>query len=185
MIETERLILRQWRAEDFAPFGQMNADPVVMEYFPKLLSREESDGFAAKFKGLIEKNGWGLFAVEIKETGEFIGFVGLNPVDYDTPFTPAVEIAWRLARPYWGKGYATEAAQAALRYGFETLGLAEIVAFTTEQNSRSRAVMERLGMERDPEEDFDHPKLPAGHPLLRHVLYRLKRRSCALQGERG
>lgn len=175
-IKTKRLILRQWREEDFEPFAQLNADPRVMEYFPTTLSREESDKMAKRMLMKIEERGWGWWAVSVQDAAEFIGFIGLNNVDksiLDTPFTPAVEIGWRLAYDYWGKGYATEGAAASLVYGFETLNLDEIVSFTAVQNMRSRAVMERIGMHHDSKDDFDHPKLPEGHWLRRHVLYRL------------
>jgi 3-dehydroquinate dehydratase/shikimate dehydrogenase len=176
VIQTKRLILRPWREADLEPFASLNADSRVMEHFPSTLSKEESDQMAKRIQGKIEDRGWGLWAVALKETEEFIGFIGLNDLDsatFPVHFAPTVEIGWRLAFDYWGKGYATEGARACLKYGFETLQLPEIVAFTAVQNLRSRAVMERLGMHRNPTDDFDHPKLPEGHPLRRHVLYRL------------
>ena len=173
-IQTERLILRPWREEDLEHFASLNADPRVMEYFPSVLSREESDQLAKKIQSKIEKNGWGMWAVSLKENGKFIGFVGLNDVDLSFPFAPAVEIGWRLAYEAWGKGYAAEGAKEALRYGFEKLNFNEIVSFTTVQNLRSRRIMEKIGMHHAPKDDFDHPKIPEGHPLQRHVLYRLK-----------
>lgn len=173
-IKTDRLILRPWREEDFKPFAKLNADARVMEYFPSTLSSEESDKVAKRIQRKIEEKGWGLWAVSVPGIAEFIGFIGLNDVDFPAPFAPAVEIGWRIDFDYWGKGYATEGAMACLKYGFETLSLNEIVSFTAVQNTRSRAVMERIGMHRDPKDDFDHPKLPEGHQLKKHVLYRLK-----------
>lgn len=167
-------MLRQWKISDLEPFAQLNADPEVMEYFPRLKTKEESYKAAAFMSDHIEKHGWGCWAVGLKENDEFIGFIGLEAVDFETKFTPAIEIGWRIASKYWGKGYATEGALCALRYGFETLKLEEIVSFTAEGNKRSRALMERIGMYRDSKDDFDHPKLPENHPLSRHVLYRLK-----------
>lgn len=174
-VQSERLLLRQWREEDLAPVAALNADPEVREYFPGLMSQEESDAQVAKFIELINENGWGFWAAERMEDGQCIGFIGLNRVSFDAPFTPAVEIGWRLARPFWGKGYATEGARAALDFAFNELDLGEVVAFTVVSNQRSRAVMERLGMRHDPGDDFDHPSLEPGHPLRRHVLYRKQR----------
>ncbi len=172
-LETPRLLLRQWREEDFAPFAALNGDPETMRYFPARLTRAESDDFAERAGLVIALRGWGLWAVEVKEGPEFVGFVGLNELDFDAPFTPAVEVGWRLAREHWGNGYATEAARAALDFGFNQLALEEIVSMTTALNARSRRVMKRLGMVREPADDFDHPNIPAGR-LRRHVLYRLR-----------
>lgn len=172
-VTTERLLLRQWREEDLAPFARLNADPRVMEYFPKLQTREESDESVKRVAEHIQQYGWGFWAASLLETGEFIGFIGLQPVPFQAAFTPAVEIGWRLAFEHWGKGYATEGAKAALQYGFEKLHLQDIVSFTATGNMRSRAVMERIGMHYESNNDFDHPKLPAGHPLRRHVFYRI------------
>ncbi len=172
-LRTARLGLRRWRPEDLAPFAALNADPEVMEYFPSMLTEAQSTRFAAHIEDGFERHGFGLWAVEVPEVAPFIGFVGLNLADFDAAFTPAVEVGWRLARPYWGRGYATEGAEAALRYGFEGAGLSEIVSYTAEINKRSRMVMERLGIRRRPEEDFDHPRIQAGSPLRRHVLYRI------------
>jgi RimJ/RimL family protein N-acetyltransferase len=156
------------------PFAALNSDPEVMRHFPATLTRAESDAFADLIGQRFETNGgWGLWALERKDTRAFIGFTGLAPVSFEAPFAPAVEIAWRLARPAWGHGYATEAARAAAGFAFDELGLDGLVSFTAPANVRSRAVMERLGMTRDPAEDFDHPRVPAGSPLRRHVLYRL------------
>jgi 3-dehydroquinate dehydratase/shikimate dehydrogenase len=174
-IRTARLILRQWQEEDLKPFAELNADPRVMEYFPSTKNRQESDHSVKLMSAHIEKYGWGLWAASLIQTGECIGFIGLEDVHFTNHFTPAVEIGWRLAFDFWGKGYATEGALASLQYGFETLNLNEIVSFTAVQNERSRRVMERIGMHRDPKDDFDHPKLPEGHWLRRHVLYRLEK----------
>jgi RimJ/RimL family protein N-acetyltransferase len=171
--ETERLRLREWRPEDRAPFAALNADPEVMRWFPGALSRAESDALADRIAAGLSDRGWGLWAVERMRDQEFLGFTGLAPVDFEAPFAPAVEIGWRLARSAWGEGYATEAARRVIRHAFEAMELAELVSFTAVGNERSWRVMERLGMRRDGE--FDHPRLPEGHPLRRHVLYRLAR----------
>lgn len=174
-LRTERLVLRGWRDEDLEPFAALNADPEVMEHFPALMSREESDAFVGRQVDGWAANGLGLWAVERVEGGEFLGFTGLTRPRFDAPFMPAVEIGWRFARHAWGRGYATESARAALTFGFEVVGLDEIVSFTSPANDRSWRVMERLGMTRDPADDFDHPRLPEGHRLRRHMLYRLSR----------
>ncbi|MGW8247507.1 MAG: GNAT family N-acetyltransferase [Acidiferrobacterales bacterium] len=170
--ETDRLRLRQWRDNDREPFARMNADPRVMEFFPTVLSRADSDALMDRCQSLITEQGWGLWAVEKRDNDEFIGFVGLNRPAYDLPFSPCVEIGWRLGFEHWGKGYATEAAQSALRTGFEQLGFPEIVSYTPVNNKRSRAVMERLHM-RDTGETFQHPMVQPGSPLRLHCLYRL------------
>lgn len=170
ILHTERLILRPWRQEDFEPLAKLTSDPRVMEFFPATLTREESDQLASRLKENIEKNGYGFWAVELKGIAPFIGFIGIGQVS----FMPCVEIGWRLIHEFWGKGYALEGARAALHFGFETLHLEEIVALTTLHNMRSRRVMEKLGMHHDPASDFDHPKIAEGHPLRRHVLYRIK-----------
>jgi ribosomal-protein-alanine N-acetyltransferase len=172
---TERLRLRRWRPSDRDPFAALNADPEVMEHFPAPLPRAESDALIDAIEAGFEARGFGLWAVEARASGALLGFTGLSVPSFDAPFTPAVEIGWRLAREAWGRGYATEAARAAAALGFDALGLAEIVSFTAVANARSRAVMERLGMTRDPADDFDHPRVAAGDPLRRHVLYRLRR----------
>ena len=172
--ETDRLHLRQWRKSDRTAFAALNADPEVMAYFPDTLSRIDSDAMAARCEALIAARGWGFWAVEVLEGSEFIGFVGLHTPAPELPCSPCVEIGWRLARSQWGKGLATEAARGALYIGFEELGLAEIVSFTTLENQRSRAVMEKLGMQPD-DQGFDHPAFPEGHPLAAHCLYRLRR----------
>lgn len=167
-LRTERLLLRQWRDADREPFAELNADPETMRYFPTTLTREESDATVDWASALIEERGWGLWAVEVVDVVPFVGFVGLNVPRF---WPEVVEIGWRLRREHWGNGYATEAAREALRYGFEQLGLEEIVSFTTVANTPSRRVMERIGMTHDPSRDFDHPGIPDGHPLRRHVLY--------------
>jgi RimJ/RimL family protein N-acetyltransferase len=172
-IRTDRLLLRRWRDEDLVPFAEMNSDPEVMTYMTALLDRRDSDALAARIREQFEQRHFGLWAVEIPEVASFIGYVGLSVPRFTAAFTPCVEVGWRLARAHWGRGYATEAARASLTFGFEQVGLEEIVSFTVPANVRSIAVMERLGMRHDPADDFDHPSLPAGHPLRRHVLYRL------------
>ncbi|HEY7256190.1 MAG TPA: GNAT family N-acetyltransferase [Solirubrobacterales bacterium] len=174
-LETARLRLRRWRQADREPFAGINADPRVMEHFLAPLTRAQSDALVAEIEEGFEERGFGLWALELRETGELIGFTGLSVPEFEAHFTPAVEVGWRLAAPAWGRGYATEAARAALGFGFGPAGLEEVVSFTSAGNERSRAVMERLGMRRDPADDFDHPGIPAGDPLRRHVLYRLRR----------
>ncbi|MEJ5913649.1 GNAT family N-acetyltransferase [Pseudokineococcus sp. 1T1Z-3] len=174
---TERLLLRRWRTEDREPFAAMNADPEVMEHFPALLDRTSSDALAARADARLAEQGWGLWALEVAtgdDAGRFAGFTGLQAPSWAPPFGPCVEVGWRLPRWAWGRGYATEAAQEALRVAFADLALAEVVSFTAVPNVRSQAVMRRLGMTRDPAEDFDHPLVPKASPLLRHVLYRLR-----------
>jgi len=173
-LATDRLRLRQWRPTDRAPFARLNSDPQVMQYFPAPLSREESDRLADRCERDIDRNGWGLWSAELNESGEFIGFVGLNVPAHELPFGPCVEIGWRLWLAHWGRGLASEAAQACLGFGFVHLELEEIVSFTELENQRSRRVMERIGM-RDTERDFDHPGVPEGSPLRRHCLYALSR----------
>ena len=171
MIETDRLILRNWRPSDHDAWAALNADPEVMEHFPATLDRIESDAMAATHRALIEKQGWGLWAVERREDGAFLGFTGLKEIPSAIPFAPAVEVAWRLGRAAWGHGYASEAATAAMTDGFERLQLPRIVSFTATVNVRSQAVMRRIGMIRREDLDFDHPVLPEGHRLRRHVVY--------------
>jgi RimJ/RimL family protein N-acetyltransferase len=153
----------------------MNADPVVMEHFAAPLSREQSDEFADQIEARIDAEGYGLWAVERKDTARFIGFIGLLPAQFDAHFTPAVEVGWRLARDQWGNGYATEGARAAVDFGFEVVGLDEIVSFALPANTRSLAVMERIGMTHDPADDFDHPRFLDDDRMRRHVLYRIRR----------
>jgi RimJ/RimL family protein N-acetyltransferase len=174
-LRTERLLLRRWRDEDRHPFASLNADPRVMEHMPGLLTRAESDAAAARIEEHFAAHGFGLWAVEIPGVAPFAGFVGLSVPRFQAAFTPCVEVGWRLAAAHWGQGYATEGARAALAAAFGELGLEEVVSFTVPGNVASRRVMEKLGMARDPGEDFEHPTLPAGHPLRRHVLYRIRR----------
>jgi RimJ/RimL family protein N-acetyltransferase len=184
-LRTERLVLRQWRDGDLEPFAALNADPETMRYFPAPIPRESSDAFAVHIRRHIDEEGWGLWAVEVAGGARFIGFVGLARPSFEAHFTPAVEVGWRLAREHWGHGYATEAGKAALRYGFEELDLDEIVSFTSPLNEPSWRVMERLGMTRDPADDFEHPRVAVGHPLRRHLLYRLPRDAWAVSGADG
>ena len=170
-LTTPRTVLRPWSDDDLEPFAALNADPRVMTYFPAVLSREQSLAFVTRVRAHFDEKGWGPWALEIG--GHFAGFVGLWSPSFTAHFTPCVEVGWRLATSFWGQGYATEAARAAVRCGFEQLGLREIVSFTVPSNRPSRAVMQRLGMKYDPADDFDHPRIAKGHPLERHVLYRL------------
>lgn len=172
-LTTERLILRQWKPEDFDAFYQMNADEKVMEFFPSTLSLEESNTLAERIQRELQEKKYGLWAVEVKDRAPFIGFVGLHYQDFEAPFTPCIEIGWRLASDHWGKGYAFEAASKVARYALEELKLEEIVSFTAEINLRSKKLMEKLGMTQSG--SFEHPKLPEGHRLRSHVLYRLRR----------
>jgi len=172
VIETDRLTLRRWNSSDIEPFARLNADPRVMEFFPATLDRVETEAMIAKIEEKFERQGFGVWAAELKDPKTFIGFIGLNVPGYPLPFSPCTEIAWRLAFEYWGRGYAQEGARAVLAYGFENLRLREIVSFTTVNNFRSRRVMERIGMAYDSQGDFDHPNLDQNHPLRRHVLYR-------------
>ena len=173
-LRTARLILRPWRQTDREPFAALNADARVMQYFPAPLSRAESDAGAARIAAHFEANGFGFWAAEVLGGTPFIGFIGLSVPAFAAHFTPCTEIGWRLAHHAWGLGYATEGARAVVRFAFETLGREEIVAMTAPANQRSRRVMEKLGMRRDPADDFDHPRIPEGHPLRRSVLYRLR-----------
>jgi RimJ/RimL family protein N-acetyltransferase len=174
-LETARLALRDWREADRAPFAEMNADPAVMEFFYRPLSSEESDALVDVFQAELDESGHCPWAVEELSTGTFIGFVGLHAVPAQLPFAPATEVGWRLARPYWGRGYATEAGAAAVRFGFGTLDLDKVVSFTSALNVRSRRVMGRLGMSHDEADNFDHPNIAEGHRLRSHVLYSLSR----------
>jgi RimJ/RimL family protein N-acetyltransferase len=174
-ITTERLLLRRWRPGDRPLFAQLNADERVAEFLPKTLTPEESDAAADRIEAHFQQHGFGLWAVEVPGVTPFAGFVGLAHPRFEAAFTPCVEIGWRLACEHWGRGYATEGARAALRFGFEQAGLLEILSFTVPDNLRSRRVMEKIGMTRSPDDDFDHPLLPAGHKLRRHVLYRIRR----------
>jgi ribosomal-protein-alanine N-acetyltransferase len=174
-LKTDRLILRRWREDDLAPFAAMNGDPLTMRFMPSVMTEDETRTLIGRFEEHHRAHGFGVWAVEAPGVAPFVGFTGLQRVGFEAPFTPAVEIGWRLAPAYWGRGFATEAARAALRTGFEDLNLDQIVSFTVEANKPSWSVMERLGMTRDASEDFDHPRLPVGHALRRHVLYRIGR----------
>jgi len=171
-LKTERLLLRQWQPSDLPLFATMNADPLVMEYYPKTLSRDESNALAQRFTTLISKKYWGMWAVEILEEHEFIGFVGLHQPQYPLPITDCTEIGWRLAQPQWGNGYATEAAKTVLQFAFETLRLNEVYSFTSVINQKSQAVMQRLKMN-NTHIHFNHPMLPKDHRLSEHILYKL------------
>ena len=175
LIETERLRLRNWRDADLEPFARLNADPRVMEFFPRALDRAESDALAARERARIDEKGYGLYAAEVKASGDFIGFIGLADVTFAAAFAPAVEIGWRLSRASWGSGYASEGARAVIDDAFTRLGLQSLVAFTAGWNTRSRRVMEKIGMIHDAEDDFKHPALTPDHKLAPHVLYRIDR----------
>jgi RimJ/RimL family protein N-acetyltransferase len=174
-LATARLLLRGWRESDLEPFAAINADPEVMRFLGRPLSAAASDALVARIVEHFARHGFGLWAVELRDGGELAGFVGLSIPRFEASFTPCVEIGWRLGRAFWGRGIATEAAREALRFGFLEADLAEIVSFTVPANARSRSVMERLGMRRDLDADFEHPAMPAGHPLRLHLLYRLER----------
>jgi RimJ/RimL family protein N-acetyltransferase len=174
-LRTERLILRPWRPEDLEPFAALNADDRVTKTLAGSLDRAASDALAHRIFAECPTSGYGRWAVELPGIAPFIGFIGLSVPNFDAHFMPAVEIGWRLAFDHWGKGYATEGARAALDFGFNRAGLDEIVSFTAARNMKSRAVMERLGMHTDPQDDFNHVRLAPDHPLYRHVLYRLRR----------
>lgn len=171
VIRTRRLILRPWRDEDAEPFAALNADPAVMEHFPAQLTRAESDAMIERIRAHFTREGFGLWAVEVPGVSPFIGFTGLSRPAW---WTEVVEIGWRLAPVHWGAGYATEAAHAVLEHGFTTLALDEVVSFVVPENVRSQRVMDRLGMTRDPDGDFDHPNVPVGHRLRPHWLYRIR-----------
>jgi len=174
-LRTERLRLRRWLPADLEPFAELNADPRVVQFLPTVLSREQSDAFVARAEAHFDERGFGLWAVEIIDASEFAGFVGLSTPRFEAHFQPSVEIGWRFGAKHWGRGYATEGARAALSFAFDVLRLAAIVSFTVPANTRSRRVMEKIGMTHNPADDFDHPLLAEGHPLRRHVLYRIAR----------
>jgi RimJ/RimL family protein N-acetyltransferase len=176
-IQTDRLRLRRWLPDDRVPFALLNADPRVTEFLPGPLARAESDALAARIEAHFTQHGFGLWAVDVINGAPFIGFIGLSVPAFVAHFTPCVEIGWRLSADHWGCGYATEGAGAVLAFGFDRLGLEEIVSFTVPDNVRSRRVMEKIGMTYAPADDFDHPSLPAGHRLRRHVLYRIGQQS--------
>jgi ribosomal-protein-alanine N-acetyltransferase len=170
-LRTERLVLRPWRDEDLEPFAALNRDPAVMEFFPSLLSRDDSDAIVERIRAHVTREGFGLWAVEVPGVAPFIGFTGLQRPS----FMPGVEVGWRIAHAYWGMGYATEAARASIEWGFAQLELAEIIAMVVPDNVRSQRVMEKLGMRRDPTADFGHPRIPEGNPRRAHWLFRVSR----------
>jgi RimJ/RimL family protein N-acetyltransferase len=172
IIETKRLILRTWKTKDAQPFFQINQDPKVIEFLRGPLTRDQVKDFISAQNAQQKKHGYSLFATELKATGELIGFIGLNYTDWPAPFTPAVEIGWRLGSQFWGQGYATEGAKAVMDFAFNKIGLEKIVSFTVPANKRSIKIMEKTGMKRDLNGDFFHPKLPKNHPLAHHILYR-------------
>lgn len=179
-LRTERVVLRRWRQGDHQPFAELNADPVVMEHFPAPLTEIQSNVFAELLDAGLAARRYGLWAIEVPDVADFVGFVGLAAPTWEASCAPCVEIGWRIARPYWGRGYVTEAGREVVRHAFAAesvggAGLEELVSFTVPANVRSRAVMERLGFSHDPADDFDHPNLEVGHPLRPHVLYRLQK----------
>jgi RimJ/RimL family protein N-acetyltransferase len=180
---TERLLLRRWRDEDRQHFRKLNADQRVMEFMPGLLPPQASDELIERSELHFERHGFGPFAAELYPERKLLGFIGLSVPAFDAPFMPAVEIGWRLDADYWGRGLATEGARAVVRFGFDVAGLESIVSFTVPENLRSRRVMEKLGMEHNPSDDFEHPRLPEGHPLRHHVLYRLHRQAWLLPSQ--
>jgi RimJ/RimL family protein N-acetyltransferase len=175
VITTPRLVLREWKDSDNEPFALLNADPRVMEFMSKALTRVESDVFIEKIKAHFAEHGFGLFAASLRDNQKFVGYIGLSARTFKSDFAPYTEIGWRLAAEYWNKGLATEGARAVLRHSFTTLNLPEVVSYTVPSNIGSRRVMEKIGLVHQQSDDFDHPNLPAGHPLRRHVLYRLRR----------
>jgi RimJ/RimL family protein N-acetyltransferase len=175
IVETPRLILRTWKAEDEAVLARISADPVVMEHFLATQTAAETRQFLDKINQHYQKYGYTLYAVELKATGEVIGFTGLLKVGFEAHFTPAVEIGWRLAKEHWGNGYAPEAAKAVLKMAFEKFNLEKVVSFTAATNKNSQRVMQKIGLQYDSKDDFKHPKLPADHPLCEHVLYQLSK----------
>lgn len=172
-LESKRLILRHWRDADLEPFAELNQDPAVMEFFPKKLSTTETKEMMDRISGLMKESEFGLWAVELKNSGEFLGFIGMMVPTFKAHFTPCVEIGWRLKKSAWGRGYASEGAKRVLQYAFEELKMSEVVSLTCVLNQRSWKVMERIGMTRSPVDDFEHPRLAEGHWLRQHVLYRM------------
>jgi len=179
VLETERLRLRTWRDDDVTPMTAISSDPRVMAHFPALQGRDVTSRMIGRLDAHFQRHGYSLFATEETATGRFIGFVGLLRAEFPAPFTPATEIGWRLGHAHWGNGYATEAAAALLRMAFDRFRLDEVVSFTVPANRRSRWVMEKIGLRHDPADDFDHPLVPRGSPLRRHVLYRISREGYA------
>lgn len=182
VLKTDRLLLRPWRDSDIEPLHGLNTDPEAMRYFPWTYGRERSEASLRRYRAHFAEHGFGPWVIELPGEAPFIGIIGLSHVDFEAHFTPAVEAGWRIAPEYQGRGYATEAARAAVKFAFEELGLDEIVAFCTPDNLASRRVMEKLGMSRDPAGDFDHPEVEPGHPLRRVVLYRIRAREFAARG---
>ncbi|WP_416306474.1 GNAT family N-acetyltransferase [Neptunicella sp. SCSIO 80796] len=181
-LQTERLILRQWQSSDRQPFAELNADPDVTEFFPAFFSPEQSDEGILRYQAGIDQRGWGFWAVERKQEGDFIGFVGMQPIPDILPVEPGVEIGWRLAKHSWRKGYASEAARCCLDYGFGQLALSQVFSFTAVQNLPSQGVMQKVGMH-DMQQNFINPKVPAGHSLAEHVLYKITREQWQSKGE--
>lgn len=184
-LETSRLVLRRWHISDIQPFAEMNSDPQVMEFFPRTATFEQTATMVHTIETAFAEDDFGLWAVTLKDTGKFIGMVGLCKPKFEAHFTPCVEVGWRLDKHYWGKGFASEAAEEALRDGFERIGLTEIVSMTSMLNERSMRVMERIKMTRNPEDDFEHPLVQDGHPLKPHVLYRLTKADWEAQKRSG
>lgn len=174
ILTTDRLILRTWQASDFEPMCEINQDPTAMEFFPSTQDRKQTSQLIEKIEQHYQQYGYTLYAVELKDSGGFIGFVGLLTPQFEAHFTPNTEIGWRLSAKHWGKGYAPEAAKAVLDFAFNQLNLPEVVSFTSKLNLRSIRVMEKIGLHHDANDDFDHPNLDANDPLAHHVLYRLK-----------
>ena len=177
VISTPRLILRAWTDQDLDAFAEIQADPIVMQHFTMTMSRDETSQMLKRICEHFDKHGFGWWAAALKDTGRFIGYIGLSIPQYEMKFTPCVEVAWKLASDTWNQGLATEGASAALDYAFEVLKLKEVVSYTTLENHSSRRVMQKIGMIADPEYDFDHPKIPAGHRLCRHVFYRISQKA--------
>jgi len=171
-LRSERLILRQWEDKDYAPFASINSDPEVMHYLPKILSLEESNQFADRIRDIIQDRGWGLWALELKDTGEFIGYTGLHDIDNQLPFAPGIEIGWRISKEFWGNGYTSEAAKEILRFAFISLQLEKIYSFSSKENKRSISVMKKIGL-KNTYTNFSHPCLPDNHKLTEHVLFKL------------
>lgn len=171
-LQTDRLILRQWQEDDLLPFYELNSDPEVMAFFPSTLSRNESDQLASEIQARLNKNGWGFWAVEEKNSKDFIGFVGLNKPSVELPFSPCIEIGWRLAKKFWGKGYASEAGKKSLEFAFDDLSTDEIVSFTAAINKQSEMVMQRIGLS-NTHNNFNHPSVPNNSPLYEHILYKM------------
>lgn len=171
-LTTDRLLLRQWRDDDLAAFAAINQDPAVMRWLGPSLTEAQTDAFIMRIQTSWQTNGFGLFAVELRDMPDFIGYIGLAVPRFEAPFTPCVEIGWRLASAHWGRGLATEGARAVLNWAVHTLALPNIVSFTVRDNLASRRVMAKIGLTHNPADDFDHPLLAADNPLRPHVLYR-------------